>query len=88
MFSSSRAGEYSYEDAALGHGAFTAALLEGIGEGKADLAIGGQPDGKITAEELLAYLQARVPQLTGNRQTPSCPLLSDFGEQLLLARAR
>ena len=52
-------------------GAFTAALLEGIGEGKADLEIGGQRDGTITAEELLAYLRARVPQMTMNRQTHS-----------------
>jgi uncharacterized caspase-like protein len=86
VFSSSRAGEVSYEDASLGHGAFTAALLEGIAQGKADLEIGGQRDGRITAEEMLAYLRTRVPQLTQNRQTPTCPLLYDFGEAFLLAR--
>jgi WD40 repeat protein len=88
VFSSSRGGEYSYEDGALQHGAFTEALLEGIGEGKADLEIGGRRDGRITAAKLLAYLQARVPQLTRNQQTPTCPLLYDFGEAYLLARAR
>jgi hypothetical protein len=88
VFSSSRGSESSYEDDALHHGAFTAALLEGIGEGKADLAIGGQRDGNITAEELLVYLRLRVPQLTKNRQTPTCPLIYDFGEAFLLARAR
>src|SRR5262249_34304766 len=88
VFSSSRGGEFSYEEPALQHGAFTEALLEGIGQWKADLAIGGKPDGRITAEELLAYLRTRVPQLTQNRQTPTCPLLYDFGEEFLLARAR
>jgi len=88
VFSSSRGSENSYEDDTLHHGAFTAALLEGIGEGKADLAIGGKPDGNITAEELLAYLRLRVPQLTKNRQTPTCPLIYDFGEAFLLARSR
>jgi uncharacterized caspase-like protein len=86
VFASSRASEFSYEDETLRHGAFTAALVEGIGQGKADLAIGGVRDGKITAEELLAYLRARVPQMTGNRQTPTCPLIYDFGEAFLLAR--
>lgn len=76
------------EDEALKHGAFTAALVEGIGEGKTGLEIGGKRDGGITAEELLAYLRARVPQMTGNRQTPTCPLIYDFGEAFLLARAR
>jgi WD40 repeat protein len=87
VFASSRGGEVSYEDEALRHGAFTAAILEGIGQGKADLTVGGR-DGKITAEELLAYLRIRVPQLTKNQQTPTCPLLYDFGEAFLLARTR
>ena len=69
-------------------GAFTAAILEGIGQGKADFDIGGQKDGTITAEELLAYLRARVPQLTGNLQTPTCPLLRDFGEASPIARMK
>jgi WD40 repeat protein len=86
VFTSSRGNEVSYEDERLGHGVFTAALVEGIGEGKADLAIGGERDGRIMAEELLAYLRQRVPQMTGNRQTPACPLLADFGEAFLLAR--
>jgi hypothetical protein len=76
-----------HEDDTAEHGAFTAALLEGIGEGKADLEIGGRRDGAITAEELLAYLRTRVPQMTANRQTPTCPLIYDFGEAFLLARA-
>lgn len=88
VFTSSRGSEYSYEDERLGHGVFTAALIEGIAEGKADLDIGTGRDGDITAEELLAYLRARVPQMSGNRQTPSCPLMKDFGDAYLLARVR
>ncbi|HLK61042.1 MAG TPA: caspase family protein, partial [Chthonomonadaceae bacterium] len=88
VFSSSRGSEYSYELEDLQHGAFTAAILEGIGQGKADFDIGGQRDGTITAEELLAYLRARVPQLTGNMQTPTCPLLRDFGEASPLAKTK
>ena len=88
VFSSSRGSEFSYELDDLHHGAFTAAILEGIGEGKADFEVGGSKDGVITAEELLAYLRARVPQTTGNLQTPTCPLLRDFGEASPLARTK
>jgi uncharacterized caspase-like protein len=88
VFASSRGSEVSYEDARLRHGAFTAAPLEGIGQGKADLSIGRGRDGRITAEELLTYLRIRVPEMTQNRQTPTCPLLYDFGEAYLLAHAR
>ncbi|MDX1932666.1 MAG: caspase family protein, partial [Capsulimonadales bacterium] len=88
VFSSSRGSEYSYELDSRKHGAFTAALMEAIG-GKADLDIaGGGKDGVITAEEMLAFLRARVPQLTENRQTPTCPLLRDFGDAYPIARLR
>ncbi len=86
VFASSRGSEYSYELDDVKHGAFTEALIEGLGEGKADLEIGGKRTGVITAEELLAYLRARVPQLTNSRQTPSCPLLRDFGDAFVLMR--
>jgi caspase domain-containing protein/WD40 domain-containing protein len=88
VFASSRGSEYSYELERLQQGAFTAALLEGLGEGKADVEVAGRKDGAITAEELLLYLRARVPQLTEGRQTPACPLLWDFGGGFVLARAR
>jgi uncharacterized caspase-like protein len=88
VFASSRGSEYSYELEELKHGAFTAALMEALGEGKADLEVGGQRDGIVSAEELLAYLRARVPQFTANRQTPACPLLRDFGEAFPMARVR
>lgn len=88
VFASSRGSEYSYELSNLQHGAFTAAIMEGLGEGKADFEIGGQKDGTITAEELLAYLRARVPQLTDHLQTPTCPLLRDFGDDAPLAHVK
>jgi WD40 repeat protein len=87
VFASSRGCEYSYELDEQQHGAFTAALNEGLGQGKADLEIAGARDGTITAEELLTYLRVRVPQLTGNRQTPTCPLMRDFGEAFPLIAA-
>jgi WD40 repeat protein len=83
VFASSRGSQFSYELPEKGHGAFTTALLEGIGEGKADL---GVKDGNITPLKLLLYLQQRVAELTGNRQTPVCPLLTDFGDGFTLAR--
>lgn len=88
VFASSRGSEFSYEVDNLKHGAFTAAFEEALGQGKADLDIGGQRDGVITAEELLAYLRARVPQLTGNMQTPTCPLMRDFGEAFPLVQVQ
>ena len=72
--------EYSYEFDSLGHGAFTQAIIEGLGEGKANFTVGGSTGTVISAEEVLAYLRLRVPQLTENQQTPSCPLLQDFGD--------
>lgn len=88
VFASSRGSEYSYELDEAKQGAFTAALVEAIRDGKADLEVGGRRDGLVTAEELLVYLRARVPQLTEGRQTPSCPLLRDFGEAYPVARLR
>jgi uncharacterized caspase-like protein len=86
VFASSGRSQYSYEYPELQHGAFTAALLEAIRDGKADFEIGGERDGNITAEELYTYLRVRVPRLTNNRQTPTCPLRQDFGDPFTLAR--
>jgi uncharacterized caspase-like protein len=82
VFASSRGPEYSYELDDKQHGAFTAALLEGIGESKA-----ANRRGIIDPISLLAWLRERVPELTGNRQTPNSPLFADFGEPFPLARA-
>jgi WD40 repeat protein len=56
----------------LGHGVFTYALLQAIG-GAADG--GTPPDGKITVNEVVAFINDRVPELTkqyrGKTQYPS-----------------
>lgn len=86
VFASSLGAQVSYELDALRHGAFTQALIEGIGEGRADLDAGAGRDGVVNVEELLTFLRARVPQLTGGAQMPACPLLRDFGEPFPLTR--
>ena len=52
-----------------GHGAFTWAVLQGL-TGAADT----DRDGSVSAGELIDYVSAQVPKLTGNRQHPR-----DFG---------
>jgi uncharacterized caspase-like protein len=66
VFASSTGKQYSLEDKALGNGAFTKALVEGIG-GRADY----KADGKITINELDLYLSERVKELTKGQQTPT-----------------
>ena len=66
---------------ALGHGAFTYVLLEGLG-GKAAGA-----DGELTIQELKGYLELRLPELTreysGVAQYPSS---FGFGRDFILSR--
>lgn len=63
--------QFAAEFSELGHGVFTYALLEGL-KGFAD---GGSRDGKITVNELSAYLEDLVPELTekyrGQSQFPN-----------------
>jgi WD40 repeat protein len=65
-FASSTGRQVSYEDPAWGNGAFTKALLEAIGQGKADLL----SRGSISLSELDAYVANRVKDLTGGKQHP------------------
>lgn len=65
VFSSSTGRQYSLENAAWGNGAFTKALVEGLG-GKADL----NKNGRITFKMLDFYLSERVKELTKGQQTP------------------
>ncbi len=58
--------EFSIERGEWGHGAFSQALIEGIGQGKADL-LG---KGLITTATLDAFLTDRVKQLTDGQQHP------------------
>lgn len=66
VFSSSSGRQFSVEDSSWGNGAFTKALVEGIG-GKADF-LG---KGRITINMLDLYLSERVKELTQGRQTPT-----------------
>jgi WD40 repeat protein/uncharacterized caspase-like protein len=65
-FASSTGRELSEENSEWGHGAFTVALIEGIGGGKAGLL----KNGTITLSELDAYVANRVTTLTSGRQHP------------------
>jgi hypothetical protein len=66
VFASSTGRQYSLEDKSWGNGAFTKALVEGIG-GRADY----HDKGKITINMLDLYLSERVKELTGGKQTPT-----------------
>jgi WD40 repeat protein len=66
VFAASTGRQFSLEDPAWGNGAFTKALLEGIG-GKADYT----RKGDISVNELDLYLSERVKALTDGRQTPA-----------------
>lgn len=66
VFASSTGKQYSLEDQAWGNGAFTKALVEGLG-GQADYT----GKGTISINMLDLYLSERVNQLTGGKQTPT-----------------
>ncbi len=66
VFAASTGNQYSLENKAWNNGAFTKALVEGIG-GKADYT----GKGKITINMLDLYLSERVKELTSGRQTPT-----------------
>ena len=70
------AGERSFELSAKQHGAFTYALLDGLG-GKA-----AGPDGLITVLGLASHASQLVEQLTANQQRPYIAMI---GEDLTLA---
>jgi TolB-like protein len=65
LLAAAKPGEQSKEHKALGHGAFTYALLEGI-DGQGD----GDSDGALSVSELFGYVARRVPQLTRDGQHP------------------
>ena len=64
-YSASTGKEFSFENEQWGHGAFTKALIEGLG-GKADLL----HTGTVTTATLDLFLENRVKELTGGRQHP------------------
>ena len=65
FISAARQTERSYEKDDFSHGVFTYCLIDGL-NGSAD----ANQDSKVTFDELVAYLDERVPQMTNNRQHP------------------
>jgi uncharacterized caspase-like protein len=84
VYGASTGTERAKEDAKWDrHGAFTKALIEAIGEGKAKM----DPSGRITTDILDFYVEERVKDLTGGAQHPVMnrpALIPDF--PLALAR--
>ncbi len=66
VFAASTGRQFSYERAEWNNGAFTKAVLEGVGGG-ADF----KRVGKITVNMLDAFISERVKELTGGKQTPT-----------------
>jgi WD40 repeat protein len=67
IFASSRGAERSQEDSQRRHGAFTAALIEGL-SGKNGIHYAA--DGALYMKDLDAYVSRRVPEITGGAQHP------------------
>ncbi len=69
--------QFASEFAALGHGVFTFAILEGL-SGSAD---GTNNDKKITVKELSAYLDEKVPELSEQHKgEPQFPTIYGYGQ--------
>ncbi len=69
VFTASTGRQFSLESPEWGNGAFTKALVEGLG-GKADV----NDDGAISVKELDLYIAERVKKLTGGKQSPTTVL--------------
>jgi hypothetical protein len=76
VYAASTGSELAHEDQNLRHGAFAEALIEAIGEGKAE----SDPDGGITLDLLDHYIVGPVQELTGGDQHPvmNRNLIPDF----------
>ncbi len=66
VFAASTGNQYSLENAAWNNGAFTLAVVEGVG-GRADYT----GKGRITVNMLDLYISERVKELTRGQQTPT-----------------
>ena len=67
ILTASTGNGYSYERKSWGHGAFTKAILDGIGDLKADF----NDDEMITIKEIDLYVTSRVKDLTDGKQKPT-----------------
>jgi WD40 repeat protein len=75
--------QFATEFQQLGHGAFTYVLLDAL-SGKADTG-----DGRVTVNELKAYLEAQVPEVTQKyKGTPQFPSSYGFGQDFPIAVVR
>jgi hypothetical protein len=82
ILASTATDQFAMEFEKLGHGVFTYALLKGIA-GEAD---GSPKDGRITVNEIAAFLDVRVPELTKQyRGTPQYPTRFFVGQDFPLA---
>ena len=80
LLAATKPGEQSQEQSALGHGAFTYALLDGL-RGAAD----ADKDGLLSVADLFSYVAREVPRLTGGAQHPYHKM---EGTDLLLSAVR
>jgi WD40 repeat protein len=67
VFSSSRGGEYSYEDEKIQNGNFTEELLAALTQGAAD----ADRDGRVNTDELRRYVSSAVARATDDLQHPT-----------------
>jgi len=82
VFASSSGADYSIENPLWGHGAFTKALIDGLG-GEA-----AYRQGVVKLSFLQDYVRETVRELTENAQTPTIPKITGSGEffELVLAK--
>jgi WD40 repeat protein len=67
IFSASHAGEMSFESPKIQNGFFTHEILEALGSEQADL----NRDGRISIDELEAFVSLKVALMTGGLQRPT-----------------
>jgi len=82
VFASSSGEGASMEKPEWGHGAFTLALIEGLG-GEA-----AYKNGVVKLSFLQDYVRDTVRKLTDNYQTPTIPKITGSGDFLELVLAR
>lgn len=75
--------QFATEFDQLGHGAFTYALLDGL------LGKGDNGDGRITVNELKAWLESQVPEITQKyKGTPQYPASYGYGQDFPVGIAK
>lgn len=86
VFASSSGSQLSFEDESFGggHGAFTAAILEGL-KGTADGRVGNR-DGFNSLQEMIVFATSRVPELTEGKQRPTIPIVASEIDYALTRR--